>query len=76
MDIALCGNSECNRLLHAEDKIWQVRTDRTINGKPIYVPCCCERCANALQERIIKRYEAQLEDVKKQAFQIMQLKNF
>lgn len=76
MELALCGNPGCDKLLHAEDKIWQVRTDRDINGLPVYVPCCCEKCATTLQESIIRRYEAQLEDAKNQTFQIMQLKNF
>lgn len=76
MDIALCGNSDCSKLLHKEDRIWQVRTGRAVNGQPIYVPCCCRECANALQAHYIKRYEEKLEDVKHQSFQIMRLENF
>lgn len=76
MDIAFCGNPECRKLLYEEDKIWQVRTDRTVSGQPIYVPCCSRECADALQKRYIKRYEEQLADIKNQSFQIMQLKNF
>lgn len=63
MDIAFCGNPECRKLLHEEDKIWQVRTDRAVSGQPIYVPCCSQNCADALQMRYIQRYEAQLTDV-------------
>lgn len=76
MNLALCGNPGCDKLLHAEDKIWQVRTDRDISGVPVYLPCCCEKCARELQGRIIRRYEEQLADIKKQTFQIIKLENF
>lgn len=75
MQKARCRNPKCLKILGPEDKIWQVRTGR-ISDLPVYAPCCSEACAKAVQNALAEKTMAEYNDVMRQSFQIMQLKDF